>query len=158
MFMPRTSLILISTALLAAPALANDFEDLALLDQRVADMAASVQASAEPIDRRIKLRRCPETALLETVPGMIAIRCAPLGWRLRVALQGGTAAAKVEMPIIRRGEAVNVMIVGDDYSVSYDGTAMDDGGVGKSIRVKFSTQGAFLTATVTAPGKVQIKD
>lgn len=160
--MTRMSTLILGAALVSAPAFANEFEDLSVLDQRVAELAASLPASASPIDRRIKLRRCPVAAELEAGAGMIAVRCVPLGWRLRVPLIGEqspvTSNALNSAPVIRRGEAVNVTILGDDYSVSYDGIAAEDGGIGKNIRVKFSTQGPFISGTVIAAGKVQIKD
>jgi flagellar basal body P-ring formation protein FlgA len=164
--MIRLHTALASVLLLAAPALANDFEDFDRLDARIAELAAATGEKADAIDRRIKLARCPEApALQRGSTGMIAIRCAALGWRLRVPTNAALAdlaqRGKVqiaETPVVRKGEAVNVMVVGDEFSVSYVATAMDDGAVGSSVRVKFSTAGAFLTATVTAPGKVQIDD
>lgn len=147
------STLLLTAALSASPALASEFEDLAALDRRLAQIG-----SADPIDRRLRLKRCPEPALLEPGAGMIAVRCVPLGWRLRVPMKAATNGLDAAKPVIRRGEGVNVMIVGETYNVSYDGVAMDDGGVGANIRVKFPTQAAFLTATVTAPGRVQIID
>jgi flagella basal body P-ring formation protein FlgA len=154
--MIRPTAILLPVAALTSPASANNLEDLAALDARVAQFG-----KADAIDPRIKLPRCPEPALLDTAsPGMVAIRCAPLGWRLRVPLRTETSGAGFvsQEPAIRRGETVNVRIVGDSYSLSYDGVAMDDGPVGGSIRVKFSTRGGFLTATVTGPGEVEILD
>ena len=155
-----------ATLMIAAPTLANDFEDFDALDMRVAELASATGEKAATIDRRLKLARCPEAPALDRGGiGMIAIRCAALGWRLRVptnaAIADPASRGKVqiaETPVVRRGEAVNVMVVGDDFSVSYVATAMDDGAVGSSVRVKFSTQGAFLTAKVTAPGKVQMDD
>jgi flagellar basal body P-ring formation protein FlgA len=164
--MIRLHTALFASVLFAAPAIANDFEDFDRLDARIAELAAASGEKADAIDRRIKLARCPEAPALEKGGiGMIAIRCTALGWRLRVptnAAQANPATrGKVqiaETPVVRKGEAVNVMVVGDDFSVSYVATAMDDGAIGSSVRVKFSTQGAFLTATVTAPGKVQMAD
>ena len=164
--MIRLNIALASTLLIATPALANDFEDFDRLDARIADLASATGEKAEAIDRRIKLARCPDAPALEKGGiGMIAVRCAALGWRLRVptnaAVSDSAQRGKVqiaETPVVRRGEAVNVMVVGDDFSVSYVATAMDDGAIGSSVRVKFSTQGAFLTAKVTAPGKVQMDD
>ena len=164
--MIRLHSALVTTLLLATPALASDFEDFDRLDARVADLAAATGEKAEAIDRRIKLARCPDAPALERgSAGMIAIRCAALGWRLRVPtnamLPDAEQRGKVqiaETPVVRKGEAVNVMVVGEDFSVSYVATAMDDGAIGSSVRVKFSTQGAFLTTKVTAPGKVQMDD
>ncbi len=154
--MIRSVAALLSVGLLASPALADNFEDLAALDARVAQ-----HGRADRIDQRIRLPRCPEPALLDSnTPGMIAIRCASLGWRLRVPLlaESSNATLPIEKPAVRRGETVNVMIVGDGYSLGYDGVAMDDGPVGATVRVKFSTRGAFLSATVTGPGAVEIVD
>jgi flagella basal body P-ring formation protein FlgA len=160
--MTRFATVLASTLLCAAPALAQDFEDFDRLDARIADAANAMGVKAETIDRRIKLPRCPEAAMLDTGGNtMIAVRCLSLGWRLRVpavSAPGPISQNKAEPFAIRRGEGVNVMIVGDSFSVSYDATAMDDGAVGKPIRVKFSSGGTFLTATVIAPGKVQMAD
>jgi flagellar basal body P-ring formation protein FlgA len=157
---------LVATLLITAPAMANDFEDFDALDVRIAELAASAGEKAAAIDRRIKLTRCPEAPAVERSGiGMIAVRCGPLGWRLRVPTNAAVSdpgqrgiVQIAETPVVRRGEAVNVMVVGDDFSVSYVATAMDDGAVGSSVRVKFSTQGAFMTAQVTAPGKVQMDD
>jgi flagellar basal body P-ring formation protein FlgA len=154
--MIRQTAILLSAVVLASPALASNFEDLAILDARVAQLG-----NADAIDPRIKLPRCPEPAMLDTAtPGIIAIRCASLGWRLRVPLRMATTNAGLgsEKLAVRRGETVNVKIVGDSYSVSYDGVAMDDGPVGGTIRVKFSTRGGFLTAMISGPGEVEIQD
>ena len=164
--MTRLYTILISGMLCAAPALASDFEDFDRLDARIAELVAATGEKVGPIDRRIKLARCPEAPALERGGiGVIAVRCTPLGWRLRVPTNAAVAdpaarglAQIPETPVVRRGEAVNVMIAGDNFSVSYVATAMDDGAVGNSVRVKFSTQGAFLTAKVIAPGKVQMND
>jgi flagellar basal body P-ring formation protein FlgA len=154
--MIRPIAAMLSAAMLASPAFADNFEDLAALDARVAELGI-----ADAIDPRIRLPRCPEPALLDAnMPGMVAIRCASLGWRLRVPLraESSNAALPSQKLAVQRGETVNVMIVGDSYSLSYDGIAMDDGPVGGTVRVKFSTRGAFLTATVTGPGAVEIAD
>lgn len=149
----------LAAALLAAPAHAQQYEDLDALDRRIADASGVLGTTAEAIDRRIKLPRCPEAASLDTgASGMIAVRCASLGWRLRVPVSASIVVSEMAEPIIRRGQSVAVEIVGDAFSVSYDAVAMDEGAVGKSIRVKFSTNGAFFAATVTGPGKVQMAD
>lgn len=147
-------------ALAAAPASAQQFEDFDALDRRVADAAGAMGVKVDAIDRRIKLPRCPELASLETGSnGMIAVRCVSLGWRLRVpASLPISTPAKVEAAAVRRGQSVAVEIVGEAFSVSYDAIALDEGAVGKMIRVKFSTNGAFFAATIMGPGKVQMAD
>ena len=53
---------------------------------------------------------------------------------------------------------MKVAVVGDAFSVSYEAVAMDNGALGKQVRVKFPTQTSFFTATVIAQGKVQMND
>ncbi len=151
--MIRTLPLLLVAAITGTPAIASEFEDLGALDRRIAELAP-----AEPIDQRLKLRKCPEAAQLEQAAGMIAVRCPQLGWRLRVPVKALVQGQKADKAVIRRGEAVLVTISSEGYSVSYDGVAMDDGTMGSAIRVKFTTPGVFQTAYVTGPGKVQIED
>jgi flagellar basal body P-ring formation protein FlgA len=145
--------------LAAAPVHAQDFENLDILEARITEASAAVGIQPQTIDRRIRLQRCPETAVIDLhSPEMIAVRCPTLGWRIRVPVLQVKYGSAHEAIAVRRGEAVKVMIVGDDFSVSYDAMAMDDGAVGKSIRVKFLTNGGFLSATVVGQGKVRIDD
>src|SRR3989344_2490573 len=72
-------------------------EDLQAIDALTDMVANAMGRSATPIDRRIKLARCPEQASVTMVDAhTLAVRCAPLGWRLRVPLsapEGGSADA-----------------------------------------------------------------
>ncbi len=157
---------LLAVACIASPALANGFEDLDRLDLRVSEFAELSGGKAQPIDRRIKLVSCPEAPVLESgVMGMVVVRCTSKGWRLRVPLlptgAGSTYSVQAEVnetPLVRKGEAVKVAVVGDAFSVSYEAIAMDNGALGKQVRVKFPTQTSFFTATVIAQGKVQMND
>ena len=144
---------LLPLALLAAPLSAQQFEDIAALDVQV----AAVAEAAQPIDRRLKLARCPENVVIDLPAlGAVALRCKSLGWRIRVPL---VQSAKAESPsdiIIRRGDAVEVISSGNGFEVSTSGTAMEDGSLGKGIRVKSSTGTTTMLGTVTAAGTVQI--
>ncbi len=136
------------------------FEDLSALDQRLAEMSGN---RAIPLDKRLRLARCPSPAQIESGPqGSLAIRCIPAGWQLRVALSGARETAdpseRSSLPIVHRGETVHVAIVGNDFTLSYSGVATEAGRKGDPVRVRFPTSGNVLVATVSGPGKVMIED
>lgn len=143
----------------AAPLRAqSQFEDLDALDARIS--VALAPAIAQPVDRRLKLARCPEGAVVEPATvGAFAVRCTSVGWRIRVPLLATSGfAAAATAPIVHRGENVEIVIGGENYQVVATGTALEDGLQGKPIRVKFLTATAAMTATVTGPGKVFVQD
>ena len=128
--------LILPIVLLASPLHAQQFEDVAALDVQV----AAVAEAAQPIDRRLKLARCPENVAIDPPAlGAVALRCKSLGWRIRVPLVRVTKAESPSDIIIRRGDAVEVISSGNGFEVSTSGTAMEDGSLGKGIRVKSST-------------------
>jgi flagellar basal body P-ring formation protein FlgA len=140
-------------ALFAAPLNAQQFEDIAALDAIV----ATVAEAAQPIDRRLKLGRCPENVAIDPPAlGAVALRCKSLGWRIRVPLVQSAKAETASEIIIRRGDAVEVISGGNGFEVSTSGTAIEDGRLGKAIRVKSSTGTATTLGTVTAAGTVRM--
>ncbi len=158
-------LLVLASALVAAPAAAQGFEDLDQLEQRlVAALGAGIgepNGPARPIDRRLKLAACPEPAGFDAPQmGAVAIRCEPLGWRIRVpvarSLAVQVAAAKAE-PIIRKGDQVEIEARGGAFTVSTAVVAEQDGAVGDRIRVRApgSKAGAII-AQVTAEGRVAL--
>jgi flagellar basal body P-ring formation protein FlgA len=145
--------VILPIALIAAPLSAQQFEDVAALDAQV----ATVAEAAQPIDRRLKLARCPENVAIDPPAlGSVALRCKSLGWRIRVPLVRVTKAETASDIIIRRGDAVELISSGDGFEVSTRGTAIEDGSIGKAIRVKSSTAASITLGTVTAAGTVQM--
>jgi flagellar basal body P-ring formation protein FlgA len=161
---------LIIMAVLAFPSSlhAQSFEDITALDEQIAaSLGAASGGSAMPIDRRLKLARCPQVPVIDPpVLGAIAIRCLPLGWRIRVAItplkhdatqDNASIAASIAAPIVvQKGDAVELTISGDSFDVSASAIALDDGATGKSIRVKTLTSRNPVTAVVKGAGAVQI--
>lgn len=120
-----------------------------------------------PIDRRLKLARCPETLQVgEPAMGAIAVRCNSLGWRIRVPLmqpatapRALTAAAPVQVaaePVIRRGDMVELIAGGAYFSVSTQGIAEQDGAVGARIRVKTDPKKPPVIGEVEREGVVRV--
>lgn len=146
-------LLILPLALFAAPLYAQAFEDVAALDAQVAAVAESARA----IDPRVRLARCPEAVTVDPPAlGAVAVRCVPLGWRIRVPLVEVTKAETPAEIIIRRGDAVELISSGDGFEVSARGTAIEDGRIGKTIRVKSPTGPSAITGIATASGAVQI--
>lgn len=160
------------TALLyLSPAQAQQFEDLDALDGQVAAVLQGSSATAQPVDRRLKLARCPEPIAIDnTAKDSVALRCNAIGWRIRVPL---TIVAPSEAKIVtaeqvktvessdilvRRGETVEIIIRGNDFEVVTSGVAIEDGSKGKRVRVKSSTGTSALGATVVAQGLVYMED
>ncbi len=128
------------------------------------DMVANAMGrSATPIDRRIKLARCPEQASVTALDAQtLAVRCASLGWRLRVPMTGPADASPIaaslarpaaSAPVIRRGDNVRVSIETQSYSISYAAVATQDGRVGETIALRGADAKSTLSATVTGAGR-----
>jgi flagellar basal body P-ring formation protein FlgA len=153
----RTIIALLVAAAAPASAQVAPFEDLNALDTRIAlalgGTVADAGVLARPVDRRLRLIRCPGAVTIDApIAGAVAVRCAQLGWRLRVPTQA------VQRPdgemLVRRGESVELTYAGSGFDVTTSATAAEDGRMGSAIRVKTSTGGGGLTARVSGPGTV----
>ncbi len=156
-----------ATAVPAAAQQAN--EDWQAIDVLTNMVAGALGRTATPVDRRIKLARCPEQASVTAIDAnALAVRCAPLGWRLRVPLSAPTAdsahtapaaasyARPTSAPVIRRGDNVRVTIDTASFSISYAAIATQDGRVGETIGLRGSDAKSMLSATVIGPGRARL--
>jgi flagella basal body P-ring formation protein FlgA len=152
------------SALCAAPAVAQGFEDLEALETRlVAALGAGIGEAggpANPIDRRLKLAACPSPAMFDAPSlGAVTVSCEPLGWRIRVPLARSAtvtmAAAKAE-PIIRRGDQVEVVAMGGAFTVSTLAIADEDGAPGERIRLRSDRRSSPIFGEVTQDGRVAV--
>jgi flagellar basal body P-ring formation protein FlgA len=170
---PRLAAIIGLSAILLPAAHAGALEDFEALDALTAMVAASAGRTAVPIDRRIKLARCPEAVSVGVADrDNLVVRCASIGWRLRVPLAAaraatgdsvGTAATAVpatapQKAAIRRGDRVRLDIRTESFSVSYSATAIDDAAVGDRVRLRTADAKAPLLAIATGPGRAQLAD
>lgn len=143
-------------------------EDWQTIDTLTAMVASAMGRTATPIDRRIKLARCPEQASVTAIDAQtLAVRCPSLGWRLRVPMSAPTGAAATpagyarpaaSAPVIRRGDNVRVTIDTTSFSVSYSAIAAQDGRVGDTIALRTGDARSMLSATVTGPGRARLSD
>lgn len=143
-------------------------EDWQTIDMLTQAVASAMGRTATPVDRRIKLARCPEQASVTAIDAQtLAVRCASLGWRVRVPMSGlagatpaaaGFTAPASSAPVIRRGDAVRVTLESATFSVSYSATANQDGRIGETIALRGNDPKAILSAIVTGPGRARLQD
>ena len=167
MTMPlRRSLIPIALVLATATqAQTAAFENLDRLEARVvAALDADIGTPGgpvAPIDRRLKLARCPQPATIDPPAlGAVAIRCEAIGWRIRVPLQHLAAAsaatpAKVA-PVVRKGDPVQLSVESGSFSVTTEAVAQEDGAPGDRIRVKSDPKAPVMIAEVVDAGQVRL--
>jgi flagella basal body P-ring formation protein FlgA len=106
------------------------------------------------------LQRCPATVIIDPpAMGAIALRCAALGWRIRVPLTRLATPvammARVE-PAVRRGDPVDLVADSDGFSVSVSATAQEDGAPGSRIRVRTDNKSQPIFAEVIDAGRVRL--
>ena len=156
---------------LPLPALAQGFENLEMLDNRVAAaLGANIGepgGATTPIDRRLRLQACPQPVEIgEPVAGAVAVRCAPLGWRIRVSIVGapqarqtaattGQAQVRAE-PVVRRGDQIELVAIANGFTVSTLAVAEQDGAPGDRIRVRTERRTAPVIGQVLEDGRVAL--
>ncbi len=142
-------------------------EDWQTIDVLTDMVANALGRTATPVDRRIKLARCPEQASVTAIDAhTLAVRCTSLGWRLRVPMTGpantivtpAAYAKPATAPVIRRGDNVRVTIDTESFSISYAAVATQDGRVGETIGLRGSDAKSLISATVIGPGRARLDD
>lgn len=187
--MLRLSAFLLAAASFAGqPALAQQkFENLDRIDSLVAMTVGANLGEpggpAAPVDRRLRLAACPSTPSVEgPVFGAAMVKCDALGWRIRVPLvAGGAAAASGPLPrsaastpaatasrftraapaapketVVRKGDPVQLLAGNAAFSVSRMMVADEDGAAGETIRVREDKKSTPIFAQVVEMGVVRI--
>ena len=155
--------LVLALAAVSAPAAAQSFENLDVLQARViAALGAPIGSPggpSVPLDRRMKLAACPVPAMIEAPTlGAATVRCEPLGWRIRVpVVQAARTAPGIvaqAAPAVRKGDQVELRAGGDAFSVSMTAVAEEDGAPGARIRVRPDRNAPVVIAEVDGPGRV----
>lgn len=174
----RPKTFLLPLLALSAPAAAAPFQNLDALESRLINaLGAGIGEPGGPaaaIDRRMKLATCPQPVTIDPPAlGAVALRCAAIGWRIRVPIQRLQGASAVSYsaapmhqqpqkadPVVRRGDPVDLVAETGGFSVSVTATAQEDGAPGARIRVKTQAdgrpQGQILFAEVIDAGRVRL--
>jgi len=156
---------------LPLPALAQGFENLEMLDNRVAAALGTnigePGGATTPIDRRLRLQACPQPVEIgEPVAGALAVRCVPLGWRIRVSIVGAPQASRAAgtparaqaraEPVVRRGDQIELIAIASGFTVSTLAVAEQDGAPGDRIRVRTERRTAPVIGQVLEDGRVAL--
>lgn len=170
-------ILLLSLSISASdPALAQQkFENLDRIDSLVAmTVGANIGEPGGPIapvDRRLRLAACPTTPGVDgPVFGAAIVKCDALGWRIRVPLSAGMAAASSgpvaryapaaraipKEAVVKKGDPVQLMAGNASFSVSRMMVADEDGAVGQTIRVREDKKAAPILAQVVEMGIVRV--
>jgi flagella basal body P-ring formation protein FlgA len=160
--------------LLPAPALAAGLQNLDALERKlVIALGADIGAPGGPtvpLDRRLKLAACPSDVVIDPpVMGAAVLRCAEIGWRIRVPLvrggktlpAGGSAlpanlSQQRAAPVIRRGDPVDLVAGDSGFAVSSQVIAEQDGAPGDRIRVRGDRAKPPIMAEVVDSGTVRL--
>ncbi len=170
-------LLIMGAQVAAAPAFAaagaDGFENLDKLEGRlIGALDAGIGQPGGPathIDRRLKLQPCPVAATIDPPAlGAVALRCEPLGWRIRVpltktpgqvaAMTAGVQAASpasLQPPVIKRGDPVELAATRDGFTVATEAVAQEDGRIGGRIRVR-PEKGNIVIGEVVDAGRVRV--
>ncbi len=173
--LPKILLLALSISA-SDPALAQQkFENLDRIDSLVAMTVGANMGEPggpiAPVDRRLRLAACPTTPSVDgPVFGAAIVKCDALGWRIRVPLAAGGAAAAsgpvaryapaarpvAREAVVKRGDPVQLMAGNENFSVSRMMVADEDGAVGQTIRVREDKKGAPILAQVVEMGIVRV--
>jgi flagella basal body P-ring formation protein FlgA len=167
----RVALLFVVLAL-PLPALAQGFENLEMLDNRVAAaLGANIGepgGATTPIDRRLRLQACPQPVEIgEPIAGALAVRCTPLGWRIRVSIvpsaesrqTASTLSSQPQarpQPVVRRGDQIELVAIANGFTVSTLAVAEQDGAPGDRIRVRTERRNAPVIGQVLEDGRVAL--
>jgi len=150
-----------------APAIAQGaFASLDAIDRAVTGFTGAgigQQGGATlPVDRRLRLAPCRSPLAMSWRSERhesVLVQCPDAGsWHLFVPVMASAAANAA--PAVLRGEAINVVVSGDGFSVSQPGEAMESGAVGAWIRVRTvkdgTAKGEPMRARIVRPGLAEV--
>ena len=165
---------------LALALAAQDFQSTTALDTVVLQFtgkSVGEQGGAiAPIDRRLKLAACaaPQLDWRSDTHDAVVVRCMAPAWKIFVpvaAVPRPRAAVEAPMPgnvvvrppvavkaepVIKRGDAVTVEAGSEGFSISRQGTAMNDAPVGGRLSVKVDDKQPPIQAIAIEPGRARL--
>ena len=137
----------------STPAYAGNFQSLDAVDARATEIAGAI---VRPVDRRLKLAACPEALQADAAAqGAVTVRCAPLGWRVRVLIEASAASSSAPVAI-KRGDPVSVNFVAPGFSVTTSGIAETEARIGERVRVRVDTKATPVMGEAVDAGTVRV--
>lgn len=167
--------------LAATPALAaGPFQDLSLIDRGVARFtgrAVGEEGGARtPVDARLKLAPCPMVSMAwRDAHDAVVVTCTGPDWRLFVPVRGAVAPPKAAAPlvaapflgapqaaierpviVIKRGDPVTVAAGSPGFSITREGIAASDAGIGARFLVKVDPARPPIQAIALGQGRATL--
>ncbi|MEX0341094.1 MAG: flagella basal body P-ring formation protein FlgA [Erythrobacter sp.] len=159
----------LAAALGATSAVAASPMDLSVIDRAVADFTGSEVGQPGgaklPVDRRLRLSSCQSPLDLQWFgrdQRSVQVACPSAGWRIYVAVDGGAGGAgrfaqQYGEALVKRGENVTILFRGKGFTLTRQGSAVEDGAQGEWIKVRAAGERTeTLRAVVIRPGQVGI--
>ncbi len=162
-------LALATPAILGAAQASLPLQSLEQLEQRLqaALVVADSDATLLPLDRRLRLRQCPDVPEISGPQmGTMVVRCAALGWRVSAPFSRAVGSEAGAPPafgpdrrvataqIIRRGVQVLLIFVGHNFTVRAMGFADQEGRAGERIRVRNERRTGTMYGLVQQDGTI----
>jgi flagellar basal body P-ring formation protein FlgA len=116
------------------------------------DLAASTVIAAGDVEEKVALFDVPPTDVAQRAEDV-------LGRSLRRPIAKGASFAGRDLesvPLVRRGQEVNLVAHAGLVLVTVAAVAREDGAVGERIRVASSSSGSLVWARVLAPGRAEV--
>lgn len=145
---------------------ASPFEDTVQLDRQVGDYLnariGEVGGARAPIDRKLKLKRCPTSVQIShTNRDSLIVSCPNSGWRIFVPLSTGSSARSrgslgADEIVVRRNQPLMLVVKRPSFSISYSVIAQKNGRIGDYIPVRSSRKSKTLIARVSGNGQVEL--
>jgi flagellar basal body P-ring formation protein FlgA len=140
-----------------AAASADVFQDLDMVDAKASAIVAESGLAVRPADRRLKLAPCPHALEAEAQSqGSVAVRCAALGWRIRLPVEGTVRGDNFAPVIIRRGDPVSVEFSVPGFAVTANGVAQNEARRGEPVRVRVEEKGNPVMGEAVDVGNVRV--
>ncbi|RIA44504.1 flagella basal body P-ring formation protein FlgA [Hephaestia caeni] len=167
--------LIMPALLIAAPAAAADFQDIAALDRAVAAFAGhgigEDGGARAPVDKRLKLAQCPTVALSWRTDrhDAVVVACSGPNWRIFVPVHHAApvtvaAASAVvavappvkQQPVIKRGDPIVVAAGSPGFSISREAIAMGNAAPGERFLAKGDGDKTQFQAIAVAPGRATL--
>jgi flagella basal body P-ring formation protein FlgA len=158
-----------ATALFATTVAAASPMDHSIIDRAVADFTGAEigqpGGAKLPVDRRLRLATCQSALDLQWFgrdQRSVQVACPREGWRIYVAVDGGSnhpgrIPQQYGEAIVKRGENVSILVRGRGFTLTRQGSAVEDGAQGEWIRIRAAGERTeTMRAIVIRPGQVGI--
>lgn len=179
----KMKLPLFALAVLATPALANDFQSTLILDTIVAQFTGhpigQMGGARAAVDTRLKLASCaaPQLEWHTEFKEAVVVRCMSPQWKIFVPVlapprpkpvpvaAAPAAAPVVQAPapvpakpeiVIKRGDTVTLEAGGVGFSITREGTAMSDAPAGDRVMIRIDDKKPPIQAIAVEAGHAKL--